>query len=187
MHISDSAIECFDYITNTRNTYDLLGQALALLIRRAKREKHSIEGELTNPCGDRTLHLPEDRGPRRVRVRVIPGWLRTIRACINLARKDYLKFFAEEDPRPRWLESVDEKQVLLHALSHRDWWLGTKEERKRPPDLQDEKGIKAIIALQALVGITETEEKARKGWRAMKDWEKERTLAAHATLIGGKT
>lgn len=57
---------------------------------------------------------------------------------------------------------------------------------KNCSDLQEEKGIRAIVALQALVGIIETEEQAKKGWQAMRDYEKEKTLAIHAMLIGGK-
>ena len=48
--------------------------------------------------------------------------------------------------------------------------------------LTEEQGIKAIISLQALAGITETEERARNGWNSMSDHEKEQTEIAYNTL-----
>jgi hypothetical protein len=46
----------------------------------------------------------------------------------------------------------------------------------------DKEGIKAIIELQALAGITETEEQAAAGWLAMNDREKAKTLSVHRML-----
>jgi hypothetical protein len=47
---------------------------------------------------------------------------------------------------------------------------------------EEEKGIQAIIDLQKIAGITETPEKAKIGWNAMNDYDKETTLAAHKVL-----
>jgi len=43
----------------------------------------------------------------------------------------------------------------------------------------DDKGVKAIIYLQALVGIEEPVEEATRGWNSLADWEKEQTLQAY--------
>jgi len=40
-------------------------------------------------------------------------------------------------------------------------------------------GIKAIIFLQSMAGIEETEEQATKGWNSMAQWEKESTEKAY--------
>jgi hypothetical protein len=48
-----------------------------------------------------------------------------------------------------------------------------------------EQGIQAIIELQLMAGITESEEKASKGWDAMRDSEKESTTKAHQMFLGG--
>jgi len=45
-----------------------------------------------------------------------------------------------------------------------------------------EDGIKAIIFLQAMAGIEETEEKARLGWENMQPWEQETTLRFYNQL-----
>lgn len=50
----------------------------------------------------------------------------------------------------------------------------------------EKEGIKAIIALQAAIGITETPAKARAGWRSMSKGEKETTLAVYKTIRGMK-
>lgn len=51
--------------------------------------------------------------------------------------------------------------------------------------LNEEQGIKAIIALQTMVGVTETEEQAKKGWDMMSDFDKKQTENAHHILLGG--
>ena len=55
------------------------------------------------------------------------------------------------------------------------------------PVIKEKKGVAAIIALQALAGIVESEAKAKKGWASMSASERETTMAAHAVLCGGKT
>lgn len=45
--------------------------------------------------------------------------------------------------------------------------------------MNDQEGIKAIIALQAMAGISESEEDAKKGWQSMSKYEQEITLAAY--------
>jgi hypothetical protein len=40
-------------------------------------------------------------------------------------------------------------------------------------------GVKAIIFLQSMVGITETEEDAEKGWEGMTESEQETTLKTY--------
>jgi len=51
--------------------------------------------------------------------------------------------------------------------------------------LSEEQGIKAIIALQAVAGITETEEKAKKGWDSFSESGKKQTELAHKIVCGG--
>jgi len=51
--------------------------------------------------------------------------------------------------------------------------------------LSEEKGIKAIIALQGEVGIVESEEDAKIGWNNMSKSEKLQTEAAHKMVCGG--
>ena len=51
--------------------------------------------------------------------------------------------------------------------------------------LTEEQGVKAIIALQATVGIEESEEHAREGWSGFSDSEKEATEQAHKIVCGG--
>ncbi len=51
--------------------------------------------------------------------------------------------------------------------------------------LSDEQGIKAIQALQKTVGITETEEQAKRGWNLLTDNGKTQTELAHKMVCGG--
>ena len=51
--------------------------------------------------------------------------------------------------------------------------------------LSDEQGAQAIIALQAMAGITETEEKARNSWNKFTDFQKDQTRLAHIHTCGG--
>ena len=46
-----------------------------------------------------------------------------------------------------------------------------------------ERGIKAIIALQSYVGITETYEEAECAWDAFEEWEKRSILSAAALVL----
>lgn len=48
--------------------------------------------------------------------------------------------------------------------------------------MTEEEGVQAIIALQKLVGIEETEAQARKSWRSFEDWEKEKTILVYEQL-----
>ncbi len=49
-------------------------------------------------------------------------------------------------------------------------------------ELSKEAGIDAIIALQAIAGITETRIEAEAGWSAMPACEKQNTMDAYAVL-----
>ena len=51
--------------------------------------------------------------------------------------------------------------------------------------LTEEQGVKAIIALQAIAGITEPEERAKAEWGSMSDYGKEQTEMAHKVTCGG--
>jgi len=52
--------------------------------------------------------------------------------------------------------------------------------------LTEEQGVKAIIALQIMVGIKESEEKARNSWNTVfSEFDKEQTETAHKNLCGG--
>ena len=46
----------------------------------------------------------------------------------------------------------------------------------------EEEGVKAVIYLQALVGINETEESALKGWREMSYQEKKMTMEVYESF-----
>lgn len=50
--------------------------------------------------------------------------------------------------------------------------------------LNEKQGIEAIIKLQAMAGITETPEQAKKGWNSMSATEKEQTENAYNLMIG---
>ena len=51
--------------------------------------------------------------------------------------------------------------------------------------LSDEKGAQAIIALQAEVGITESQEDAEAGWAKLSIPQKLQTKSAHEIICGG--
>jgi len=44
-------------------------------------------------------------------------------------------------------------------------------------------GIKAIIALQKMVGVDEPLERAEREWDAMSDYDKKNTMAAYRTFF----
>ncbi len=46
-------------------------------------------------------------------------------------------------------------------------------------ETEEEKGIKAIIALQGMMNLGESREKAAHGWASMSDSEKKSTLEAY--------
>lgn len=46
-------------------------------------------------------------------------------------------------------------------------------------------GIKAIIYLQSMAGITETPEQAKKGWESMRAHERDRTLRLYRQFCAG--
>jgi len=51
---------------------------------------------------------------------------------------------------------------------------------------EDEKGIQAIIDLQAVAGIIETREHATKEWtEKFSDYDKDQTMRAHIIVCGG--
>ena len=51
--------------------------------------------------------------------------------------------------------------------------------------LSEEQGIKAIIALQALAGIEEPEERAKISWQNFSEQDKISTQSAHRIVCGG--
>ena len=52
-------------------------------------------------------------------------------------------------------------------------------------DFDREKGILAIIELQAVVGIEETRKEAEAGWDSLSENERSQTMAAHRMVCGG--
>lgn len=52
--------------------------------------------------------------------------------------------------------------------------------------LSEDEGIKAIIALQAIAGIVETEEQAKTEWNNMSDVEKGKTERYYQMIEGKK-
>jgi len=56
------------------------------------------------------------------------------------------------------------------------------------PDKEEERGIKAIMALQAAGGIVETPEEAEAGWNALSESQRKQTIqAADAVCPGWRT
>jgi hypothetical protein len=49
-----------------------------------------------------------------------------------------------------------------------------------------EKGIQAIIELQAFAGITEPRERAEKSWDEFRDFEKEQTMYVYSIICKEK-
>lgn len=50
--------------------------------------------------------------------------------------------------------------------------------------MTEEEGIKAVIFLQGMVDIEETEEQAKEVWNNFKDWEKKSTENAYNIFKG---
>lgn len=48
--------------------------------------------------------------------------------------------------------------------------------------MDEQKGIEAIIFLQSLAGIEESEEDARKGWRSLTDMQKRSTMQTYSMM-----
>jgi hypothetical protein len=115
--ISDTDHECFDYIMNTRQSYEMLGESVRLLERLAKRMNCSIEETMA-------LHWIA-YGTVRSSVRV---WNRKLRVAFRLAVKDFEKNFPDECPdwvrKDRLIDaggaSLD--AVMTLALRQRDRW-----------------------------------------------------------------
>ena len=57
----------------------------------------------------------------------------------------------------------------------------------RPINEEEKAGVKAIIFLQKMNGITETEEQALVGWLKMSESERENTMAAYSFFMGDQT
>lgn len=57
-------------------------------------------------------------------------------------------------------------------------------QEKDPPIVGEEEGATFIVELQAKGGITESPEKARRGWRAMTPNQRAQTVLAHRALCG---
>lgn len=110
-HADGDAYEAFDYIINTRSTYEMLGEAVRMLERRARKTRQSPEEELKSPLSFSTLKA------------TWKGWRVLVDAAVDSARRDYTKCFPEEatsEDHPAWLDSIDPADVLQIALIHRD-------------------------------------------------------------------
>lgn len=61
-----------------------------------------------------------------------------------------------------------------------------KEGGKAPTSMtpEEQKGVRALIYLQEMLGLTETEEQAIVGWRRMTQKEKDRTISAYRVVKG---
>lgn len=51
-------------------------------------------------------------------------------------------------------------------------------------EVNEQRGIQAIIALQKMAGITETEDAAKTGWAAMSERERKTTVGVWQSLGG---
>lgn len=54
-------------------------------------------------------------------------------------------------------------------------------------DEQEAAGVKAIMEMQALAGINESEEEARAGWASLSEHERQRTLLAYDIVCKKKS
>ena len=77
--------------------------------------------------------------------------------------------------RLQYLVNSDKERIMSDAYKDED------RGRCYSPD----EGIRAIIQLQALVGIDEPYEDAEKGWNEMSQCDRELTTATHLALFGG--
>jgi hypothetical protein len=96
-------VECFDYIMNTEKTYQMLGKAVGLLERRAKRFRRTIEAEF-------------------IEAQSLSGyaaWHKLTAQTINAALVDRRNNFPEEG-EPEWLGVGAARDVLTIALTQRD-------------------------------------------------------------------
>ena len=117
MNVPDAAYQMFDYVVNNRRTHEMLGQAVQLLERRAKRYRVTIEQEINGHGG--YLSSSATR------------WSRLLSKACHEARADYLKTFPDEEC-PDWVGpcrdnwgtfGVDCDWVIKIAIyQHRDWW-----------------------------------------------------------------
>lgn len=105
-HWGDPAAEpAYDYIMNTPPAYDALGEALGLLLRRAKRRGVSVARELA---------VKPHEAPY-----VTPRWYSQAHRAMTLAVEDYRRMFGED---PEWLDRPRLADVLALAVEERDRW-----------------------------------------------------------------
>ena len=104
--LSDNAYEAFDYILNTRATYELLGKAVVMLEGEAKTQHQSAPTEL---C--RSINSYKDR-----------EWKRVCFSALVSARTDYRRTFGDSEDSPSWYKDINLKveEVMACALVHRD-------------------------------------------------------------------
>ena len=112
----DVAYECFDYIMNSEVTYRELGTAVGFFERARKRDRRTVEQEMSNPHGKGGPHPWSMTGLRKS--------FRLTSDIIGKARQDYMKYFKGEleDGGPTWLVDVDLRLVLSIALKYQDRW-----------------------------------------------------------------
>jgi hypothetical protein len=111
----EDAYEAFDYIVNTRSTYELLSEAVLMLERRSRKARRSPLEELRSPLSFSTLKASWK------------GWGTMAAFAVESARRDYEKSFPEEAKgraRPAWVRGIDPADVLHVALLHRDRFPG---------------------------------------------------------------
>jgi len=103
-------------------------------------------------------------------------WLEWLRAAtFNLsAREKKTRVIPYAEMRKDWKAGVDPTGWAA------SWQAGV------PTTVEEEKGIIAIISLQGLVKIKESEEDALAGWRAMTAKQQQQTLSLYKELFGKK-
>ena len=100
---------------------------------------------------------------------------------IAQAAKDYVTKMRQRNEEPAG--SVSSHRILHLTVEQFNAHIALKNAVELSEVTDEERaGVKMIIYLQSIIGITETPEKALAGWRGMSAQSKETTWAAYRTL-----
>jgi hypothetical protein len=105
--LNPTALDAFDFIMNTKATYDALGKMVCNLESRAKSQRQSPATELLRAHGSP--------------YRWMRPWFRNTLRVLAVARAIYRREFGNEDP-PEWVTSNTPKvcELMAIALCYRD-------------------------------------------------------------------
>lgn len=105
-NIHPLAYSLFDYIMNVHQAYELLGESVGFLHRRAIRHHRTMDQEIF-------LMFNEYK---------IPRWWKIARQAVDVAQQDHLVAFKDEKPLPEWLNSSHLLDVMKLAVRSLDRW-----------------------------------------------------------------